>query len=93
MKTKLRMRMHDPVPSVGKWLGAVLRGHFQYYGVPRNSYALSAFRLAVMRLWSQVPSRRSQKERLSWARMSRLCKRWLPTVRVMHPYPEQRLCV
>ena len=25
-------RLHAPVPEVGRWLGAVLRGHFNYYG-------------------------------------------------------------
>ena len=26
-----------PIPEVGRWLRAVLRGHFRYYGVPRTS--------------------------------------------------------
>ena len=93
VKTELRARMHEPVPVVGKWLASVLRGHFNYYGVPRNSYAMSAFRLAVARLWHQVLSRRSQNGKIPWKRMSRPVKRWLPTVRIQHPYPEQRLRV
>jgi hypothetical protein len=36
--------MHDPVPEVGQWLGSVLRGHLQYYGVPMNAPALLLFR-------------------------------------------------
>ena len=70
-----------------------LGGHFQYYGVPRNSYSMSAFRAAVVRLWYQVISRRSQNGKMSWKRMSRLAKIWLPTARITHPYPEQRLRV
>jgi len=27
-------RMHEPIPRVGKWLQAVVRGHIRYYGVP-----------------------------------------------------------
>jgi group II intron reverse transcriptase/maturase len=93
VKADLKARMHAPLPVVGKWLASVLRGHFQYYGVPRNTYSMSAFRLAVIRLWHQALNRRSQKGKIPWKRMSRLAKRWLPTVRIRHPYPEQRLRV
>jgi group II intron reverse transcriptase/maturase len=93
VKTELRARMHDPVPEVGRWLASVLRGHFPYYGVPRNSYSLSAFRKAAIRLWYQVLSRRSQNGKVPWARMKRLIKRWLPSARIRHPYPQQRLRV
>ena len=54
-----------------KWLASVLRGLFQYYGVPRNSYSMSAFRVAVVRLRYQAISRRSQNGKMSWKRMSR----------------------
>jgi RNA-directed DNA polymerase len=93
VKANLKACMHDPVPVVGKWLASVLRGHYQYYGVPRNSYSMSAFRTAVVRLWYQAISRRSQNGKMPWQRMSRLAKIWLPTVRITHPYPEQRLRV
>jgi group II intron reverse transcriptase/maturase len=38
-----------------------------------------------------VAKRRSQKTRLTWARMGPLATRWLPPVRVRHPFPSQRL--
>jgi group II intron reverse transcriptase/maturase len=93
VKDELRRRMHDPVPEVGKWLATVVRGHVQYYGVPRNTPATSLFRYQVIQLWRRTLRRRSQKTRLTWQRMARLAKRWIPNVRVMHPYPEERLCV
>jgi group II intron reverse transcriptase/maturase len=93
VKTELKMRMHEPIPVVGKWLASVLRGYFNYYGVPRNSHSLSAFRLAVIRLWHQTLSRRSQNGQIQWKRMKRLARQWLPTPRVQHLYPEQRLRV
>src|ERR1700719_438301 len=40
VKAQLRRRLHDPVPEVGKWLGAVVTGHNRYYGVPLNYPAL-----------------------------------------------------
>jgi Reverse transcriptase (RNA-dependent DNA polymerase) len=32
VKTELQRRMHQPIPELGKWLGAVVRGHMQDYG-------------------------------------------------------------
>ena len=93
LKIELRRRLHDPVPEVGQWLRLVLHGHYRYYGVPRNNYALSQFRNQVVRLWFRSLRRRSQKTRLTWARMNRLASRYLPRPRLYHPYPEQRLCV
>ena len=93
LKIELRRRMHFPVPEVGRWLKSVLRGHYQYYGVPGNKDAMNQFRYQVARLWYRVLLRRSQKKRLNWERMKRLIKCWLPYPRIVHPYPEQRLRV
>jgi hypothetical protein len=93
VKATLRRRMHDPVPEVGRWLHAVLKGHYGYYGVPRNYHALSRFREQVTRLWLSTLRRRSQRVRLTWERMDRLATRWLPRPEITHPYPDQRLRV
>ena len=90
IKVELRRRMHVPVPEVGKWLGAVLRGHFNYYGVPLNFHALGSFRYYVSRLWWRTLLRRSQKNRLTWKRMKQLVLRYLPLARITHPYPDAR---
>jgi group II intron reverse transcriptase/maturase len=89
----LRRRLHDPLPVVGAYLGSVVRGHIQYYGVPRNLPALKAFHLAITRLWRRVLAERSQTARVSWTRMQRLAARWLPRVRVCHPRPLTRFAV
>src|SRR6266480_7129767 len=34
VKAELQRRMHKPIPELGKWLQAVVRGHIRYYGVP-----------------------------------------------------------
>ena len=93
VKTELRRRMHDPVPKVGQWLRSVVMGHFRYYGVPMNTPAMALFRFQVGRLWHRALSRRSQNGRVLWDRMRRLIRRWLPPVRVCHPYPLRRLGV
>src|SRR5439155_7937826 len=33
VKAELQRRMHEPIPEVGKWLQAVVRGHIRYYGL------------------------------------------------------------
>jgi len=93
VKVELRRRMHHPIPEVGHWLRSVVDGHNRYYGVPMNDPALHLFRLQVGRLWYRALSRRSQNGRLPWDRMHRLIARWLPPVRVYHPYPLRRMGV
>ncbi len=59
-----------------------------YYAVPGNAHAVAAFRGQVTRHWLKALRRRSQKgRRLTWARMDRIQKRWLPPARTMHPFP------
>lgn len=93
IKFELRRRMHEPVYEVGQWLKSVLRGHYQYYGVPRNIESLKSFYYQVIWLWRRTLMRRSQKGRVSWEQMDRRIKRWLPRPTILHPYPEQRLRV
>jgi group II intron reverse transcriptase/maturase len=93
VKAELRERMHDPVPEVGLWLSSVLRGHLQHYGVPMNAPALFLFRFQIARLWHRTLCRRSQKGRVLWERMKRLIDRYLPPVRICHPYPLKRMGV
>ncbi len=93
VKEALRRRMHKSIPEQGRWLAAVLRGHYQYYGVPFNSEALWGFHYRVKRLWRQTLNRRSQKSHVTMERIDRLAWKWLPNPRICHPYPSQRLHV
>jgi hypothetical protein len=91
IKVELRRRMHEPVPVQGAWLRSVVVGHLAYYAVPGNTDTVAAFRTQVTRHWYKALRRRSQKTRLTWERMSRVAKRWLPPPRVKHPFPDVRL--
>jgi RNA-directed DNA polymerase len=93
IKLELKRKMHLPIPEQGKWLASVLRGHYQYYGVPFNSRTLGRFRHQVKCVWKRSLSRRSQKGYVNWERMERLARKWLPNSRICHPYPAQRLRV
>jgi RNA-directed DNA polymerase len=93
VKAELQRRMHEPIPELGQWLQAVVRGHIRYYGVPMNTPALQLLRFQVGRLWHRALSRRSQNGRVLWDRMRRLITRWLPPPSVYHPYPLRRMRV
>ena len=86
----LKERMHDPVPKVGKWLGSVIRGFVQYFGVPMNSRALGVFRSTISWYWLRTLRRRSQRHTVDSDRMKRLVALYLPKVRIVHPYPTLR---
>jgi RNA-directed DNA polymerase len=93
IKQELRKRLHEPVWKAGRWLKAVLSGHYRYFGVPRNMKALNRFRVAVYWLWKRSLGRRSQKGPLNQDRYNPLAARWLPLPHICQPYPEQRLSV
>lgn len=93
LKQQMRRRMHRPIPEQGQWLRSVLQGHYRYYGVPMNARALGGFRQQVMWLWKRALGRRSQRGRITWERMRRLARKWLPYPHICHPWPSQRLVV
>jgi group II intron reverse transcriptase/maturase len=101
LRTKLKevreaiiRRRHEPVPALGKWLRSVIQGHLNYFAVPGNRKAVDRFRTEINRAWLFALRRRSQKSRnLTWDRIKRLIKTWIPTAKTQHPYPNQRLCV
>ena len=83
-----------PIPEQGSWLRSVVQGFFNYHAVPGNGRALDAFRTLAQKAWLRALRRRSQRGmRLTWARVKRLIRTWLPSVRILHPYPNVRLCV
>jgi group II intron reverse transcriptase/maturase len=96
VKAKLRQRLHDPIPVVGKYLRSVVGGHFRYYGVPRNGPALTSFRHAIVWMWWRSVQRRTQQHRSKRKlrrRFWRWVQRFIPYARIFHPYPNQRLYV
>jgi RNA-directed DNA polymerase len=90
VKEELKRRRHLPIPEQGQWLASVVRGHLAYYAVPDNIDAVEAFRTQAARHWFRALRRRSQRNRLDWKRMNRLVVRWLPRVRILHPWPDDR---
>ena len=85
--------MHLSIPEQGKWLRQVVIGYFAYRAVPTNSRRIGAFRYYVVNLWRQALKRRNQKDHTTWVGIARIASDWLPTPRILHPWPEARFAV
>src|SRR3974390_1456105 len=93
IKEEMRRRMPQPIPAQGKWLWYVVNGYFNYHAVPTNGQALHVFRHQVTDLWRRTLRRRSQKDRMTWERMTQLVADWLPKPTTLHPWPSDRFAV
>lgn len=90
---QLRIRLHDAIPAQGRWLRSVVTGDFADHAVPTNFRALGAFRYHVTDLWRRTLRRRSQREAMTWERMTKIAAAWLPPPRILHPWPDHRFSV
>ena len=93
IKQELRRRMHQPIPKQGEWLGQVVGGYFNYFAVPTNSPTLARFRDCIIKAWQRSLKRRSQKYAPTWPQMTQHIRDWLPTPRILHPWPSTRFAV
>ena len=94
VKELLRKRINLNVHVQGQWLASVVRGFYNYFGVPGNRKSLNAFRTQICRLWLRMLRRRSHKAaKYTWKKYQSLVKRYIPSVKTVHPYPTQRLHV
>jgi len=93
IKEEMWRRMHQPIPQQGKWLWYVVNGYFNYHAVPTNARALHVFRHHIADLWRRTLRRRSQKDRMTWERMTQLVDDWLPKPIILHPWPSERFAV
>ena len=93
IKERLMATRHDGIDGQGKWLAQVLRGWMAYYAVPMSGSAISAFRHHMIERWHGALMRRSQRRRLTWIRMKTIADRYLPSPRILHPWPEKRFLV
>jgi RNA-directed DNA polymerase len=87
---QLRQRRHEPTALTGQWLRSVVQGCFNDHAVPGNTRTLGTFRRRVIRLWRRQLRLRGQKTRRSWAGLGELVRRWIPSQRILHPFPSVR---
>ncbi len=84
-----------PIVEQGKWLGSVVRGWLNYHAVPGNGMAIHQFRDRVVEAWRRALGRRSQTAQrgTTWIFMRKLADDFIPRAKILHPYPNERLCV
>jgi RNA-directed DNA polymerase len=91
LREEMRVRRHNPLKEQHAWLCSVLRGHFNYYGVPTNFPAMQSFRYQVQQAWHRQLQRRSQRAGWTNQRRQRFETHFpLPTPKIVHPWPEAR---
>jgi RNA-directed DNA polymerase len=80
-----RLNRHQPIAAQRQTLSQKLRGHFAYFGITGNSFALSRFRGAVVHIWKKWLARRRRRGFLSWVVFERLLRRYpLPPALAIH---------
>ena len=90
LRAAMKKRRHDPVADQSRWLGAVLRGHYAYFGITGNSASITKFHFAVGQWWRWVLRRRGQRPTLPWARFNAILERFaLPRPRIVHNWRYQ----
>lgn len=78
MKAMLKCKLHECMDEQRKAINAVLRGHYNYYGMPGNGQRLAAFLFYTTQYWRRSLSCRSQNGRVGWPDM---------THRILKAYP------
>jgi len=63
---------HQAVAWQARYLNAVLRGHYYYYGVTGNFPSVSAFYRHMVEVWRRYLSKRSQRAKLSWEKFNKM---------------------
>jgi hypothetical protein len=80
MKEQLDRMMHWDIKSQAVRINAILRGHFNYYGLAGNTDKIQNFWYETTRHWRHCLSRRSQKGKLNWEKYRDVLKQY-PLVR------------
>ena len=87
---QLRQRRHEPIARTGSGWGRSCKATSTTTRCRVNMRTLGTFRRRVIRLWRRQLCLRSQKTRLNWRRFKVLIHRWIPTQRILHPFPSVR---
>jgi RNA-directed DNA polymerase len=94
LRRQICVRRHAPVTDQYRWLAAVLRGHYGYYGVPGNIRALASFYRQVREAWHRALQRRSQRAAWTAGQRAHFDATFpLPPPRITHPHPLERMAL
>ncbi len=75
IKQKIRLIQHRPIDEQVNVINAILRGHFNYYGIAGNGKKIQSFWQQVKRDWKNSLSHRSQKGRVTWEKFDEILQK------------------
>lgn len=86
-----RYHLHDKIAKQHDHLVRMVRGHYSYFGITGNGWALSSFLYQVTQLWQKWLHRRTGRGAMPWPRFMRVLKRYpLPPPEVVHSVYQDR---
>ena len=71
-----RTNRHRRLPDLFKAVNAILRGHYNYFGVHGNSLSLNAFYFHAVRTLMKFLNRRSQRKSYNWVGFKQLMEQF-----------------
>ena len=86
--------MHWDLKIQAKRLNAILRGHFNYYGLAGNIHKIRNFQYEAIRYWRYCLSKRSQKGGINWIDFQKVLNQYpLISPQLKIPYSKLALYV
>ncbi len=79
LKRTIQRVQHHSIEEQAQVIGAVLRGHFNYYGIAGNARRITRFWHQATSEWRQSLSTRSHKGRITWEKLNEIL--------TQHPLP------
>ena len=87
LNERCRLMRHDPIRDQHRRLSAMLKGHYNYYGMTGNIRQLSDLLHQAERYWHKWLCRRSRKSYIPWQNFRSLLQFLpLPKPRIVHCY-------
>ena len=91
LRREMKLRRHASLLDQRKWLAAVLRGHYGYFGITGNGRSIACFHTQITKWWRWVLRRRGQRPKLPWDRFNAILERFtLPRPRIVHNWRNTR---
>lgn len=91
LKERMRKMQHWSVEEQMRAINRILRGHYAYYGMGGNYFALHRLYRQVCRFWHYVLSRRSRKGYITWDKFNKLISEYpLQQPKIYIPYTRMK---
>ena len=84
----IKINRHQPIAWLMSRLNAKLRGHYSYYGITFNWWAIAVYHRRVEAILFKWLNRRGGRSSWSWSKINQLTHEWIPLARpkIHHSY-------